>query len=153
MSALLPFDICRRLHDAGLPQPELSERGQYWYTFHGHLILVAIAIENTIYTADLAATDPIHNAGPELGKITRGHTVIKSKLDDGRTRTQYLYNGLIYHPTTDYLLAHLPETIKIEKYNKQWMLIYSYGKYELSDNLFHAAASAYLHLHEKKPAT
>lgn len=123
----LPYDICLRLRDAGLPQPTPAF-GQIWLDFEGgtfHDILVV--------------TDADHLEVSFYGE----------KLGESGILIEDLHT-VIFHPDAEYLLDHLPDTLKIEKYEKQWMLMVK-GEYQLKDTLLEAAALAYLDLHEKTP--
>lgn len=135
----LTHDICLRLRDAGLPQPELAI-GQFWYltrypggTLENHALSVVIQ----------------HYSNPK--------SITFMPLDAGDNPNQHLK---IFCPDAEYLLANLPPGYVIQKHKGHHQFGDQYAVFNLSSPLIadaaptaaRAAADVYLTIHEKTPA-
>lgn len=140
----LTHDLCRRLRDAGLPQPEVAPR-QNWYRPEASESCIILRIDKQ---NDLS----IVFYDPEKKSFLQ---TIETSFD----------GYFIFHPTLEYLLRQLGSDAVLEYYSKHgsWEVktttageIYLFDRTQpetLPANALKAAALAYLHLHEKTQVT
>lgn len=127
--------FCRRLRDAGLPQPENPEFGQIW-----------VRENDTTFIYSRGQTDLILSTND--GAIMISYEAFKAQF--------------IFHPSIEYLLQHLPNemTLRRDSHGKWYfgtekmdgLKITGFEAIAEADTPLQAAALAYLHLHEKTSA-
>lgn len=130
----LPYDICLRLRDAGLPQPE-GAIGQFWYL--------------TRYPGGTLENDVLSVV---MQHYSNSKNLTFMPLDGGNNPNQHLK---VFCPDAEYLIEHLPNGYKFKKKSdgihfgpKEAIK----SDFDIEKSITHAAATAYLHIHEKTPA-
>lgn len=139
MTHHLTHDLCRRLRNAGLPQPENMELGQNWYVKDNSMAVIA---NFDIGTQDVYFWEKA------------GGYIISYYIEFLETS--------IFHPSLEYLLQHLPNemTLRRDSHGKWYfgtekmdgLKITGFEAIAEADTPLQAAALAYLHLHEKTSA-